>query len=150
MDVGLLSLLMSFYNWSDSTEGKWKAEISKEGDAPARPWSLLLRSWYAGLENTLGAYICAETGGDELSRVVCNYSTCRKVAFERPISKHIQRLFLVCVGPSFLLCWLEVRKKWSLSKDTNWSAILMLLFFFRFHLFCQFFLNYPLWTKHRG
>lgn len=143
-------LQLIWFNWG-KVEG-WDLQ-RRNRMLQARPWSLLLRSWYAGLESTLGAFICAETGWNELSRVVYNYSTCRKVAFERPISKHIQRFFLVCVGPSFLICWLEVKKKWSLSLKMPTGLLFYdVTFFFSFPLILPmfFFLNYPLWTKHRG
>lgn len=113
-------LPMSLYNLSDSTEGKLRALQIRSRILQARPWSLLPRSWDAGLESTLCAFIYAKRSWNELFRVVTKVLS--------------RRFFLIYVGPSFLI----------------WSHILWCYFFFSFSLNPQIFSNYLLWTKHRG
>lgn len=152
MDVRLLSLPMFLYNLSDSTEGKWKAEIFKEGTGCSRQdpglffWEADILAWTA---HSVLLSVLRQAGMNCLGLYVT------KVLIERLLLKDQSvRIFrdfswYVWAQVSLSVDW-KLEKKWFLSKDANWSAILWCYFFFIFTYSASIFFNYPLWTKHKG
>lgn len=115
-------LPMSLYNLSDSTEGKLRALQIRSRILQARPWSLLLRSWDAGLESSLCAFIYAKRSWNELFRVVT------KVLTETLLLKDQSA---ITVGDFSWSMWVPVSLSGLTFSDVT--------FFFHFHLIHKYF-----------